>query len=337
MEVQFCSRCNQSIPLRDIEAGEADYRLGEYLCTTCKYVKTPDQERSSSYLAFFLGLCLLGSLLAIAYLLFQEELFPPEPPPVQAAGPTDRDVLLAALDDLKRDLSTRSSRARENLDAGFDRVEMRLKKQEDSLLEAMRYIEALGKSQSKALSGEEAKKLKSDIKGILYEVEFIRDDLGKVKASVQGLKDDMKTASAAAPAAEVEPETAEPEVSEVDRWIAQLRDRDPVSRLLALKELGRFRGTKVIQALIDRLKDWNGSVRRVAAENLGNRKEESATPALVDLLKDTDAGVRETAVQALRSITGRRFGYKSGSSERKRDAAMTRWRQFVVNLVKKKG
>lgn len=334
MEVQFCSRCNQSIPLSDIEAGEAEYRLGEYLCSTCRYVKSPMSERSASYLTFSLGFCLVGSLLAIAYLLFQEELFPPEPPPVQAAGPTDREVLLAALDDLKQDLNARSSRARENLDAGFDRFETRLKKQEASLLEAMRCIEALGQSQDKTLAREEAKKLKSDIKGILYEVEFIRDDLGKLKATVLGFKGDLKTASAAADPVKEEPKAVE---SEVDRWIAQLRDRDPVNRLLALKELGRFRGTKVIQALMDRLKDWNGSVRRVAAENLGNRKEESATPALVDLLQDSDAGVRETAVQALRSITGRRFGYKSGSSERKRSTAMTRWRNFVVDLVKKKG
>jgi len=340
MELHFCSLCNQSIPMQDIESRESVVLNGKRYCSTCRYIDLPSRKKAPSYLALYLGFCLICSLAAVGYLLFRDDLFPPEPT-VQARTLTDKEILMASLQDLQRKLIEVTRHAEQRVGDEFTRFDLRLVKQERALAEVVRRIEALGKNKKPVLSKEDTDKLKGNIQGILYEVEFIRDDLSKLKGAVQGMRGEQKPAAPPQPAEEVkvaEEETEpEPTLSEVERWIAQTKNKDPVNRLIALKELRRFRGSNVTRALVRCLKDWNPSVRRAAAEDLGNRKEEASAPALVELLKDQDATVRETTVQSLRKITGRRFGFRSDSSERRRAAAAGRWQTFIVGLMKKSG
>ena len=100
MEIFFCSHCNQSIPLKDIQSGVAELRRGKYLCVTCKEIVSASREKAPNYAAMYLGIFLAGTLIVIGYLIFQEDLFP-VPEPTRSAAPHDRNAILDSLEDLK--------------------------------------------------------------------------------------------------------------------------------------------------------------------------------------------------------------------------------------------
>jgi len=58
MEIFFCSHCQQSIPLKDIQSGVAELRRGKYLCVTCREIVTPVREKKPNYAAMYLGIFL---------------------------------------------------------------------------------------------------------------------------------------------------------------------------------------------------------------------------------------------------------------------------------------
>ena len=62
MEIFFCSHCNQSIPLKDIQSGLAELRRGKYLCATCKEFVPGVREKKPNFAAMYLGIFLVGSL-----------------------------------------------------------------------------------------------------------------------------------------------------------------------------------------------------------------------------------------------------------------------------------
>jgi len=92
----------------------------------------------------------------------------------------------------------------------------------------------------------------------------------------------------------------------------------------------------VDRALVGCLKDEDFFIRRFVAEELGERKAVFAAQALWEALGDEEISVREAAVQALRKITGKTFGFKSGASGRERARAMGKWRNHIAGLLKRK-
>lgn len=65
---------------------------------------------------------------------------------------------------------------------------------------------------------------------------------------------------------------------------------------------------RAVETLITYLKDESQPVRFKAAIALGNIKDTRAIEPLIEALKDKDSGVQENAVEALRKITGEKFG-----------------------------
>jgi HEAT repeat protein len=89
-------------------------------------------------------------------------------------------------------------------------------------------------------------------------------------------------------------------------WVAQLRDKDSVQRLRAVKALGEKRSEPdtVVPALAQALRDKDAFVRRDAARALGlfGPAASSAVPALRVATKDENKQVRHEAAIALRIL-----------------------------------
>jgi len=334
MEIFFCSHCNQSIPLKDIQSGVAELRRGKYLCVTCKEIVSASREKAPNYAAMYLGIFLAGTLIVIGYLIFQEDLFP-VPEPTRSAAPHDRNAILDSLEDLKTEFRDDFQKTKDQMSEGFRLFEDRLNKQSASLTLTQSIIRTLQESRGERVSAADVLMLKNRIQALSRSLKILGEDLGRIGVEVEGIRKEMKNAVESTTKAAVEVEPA-PEVSEVDRWIAQLTEKVPGKRFNAVAELSRFKDPKVDRALVGCLKDEDFFIRRFVAEELGERKAVFAAQALWEALGDEEISVREAAVQALRKITGKTFGFKSGASGRERARAMGKWRNHIAGLLKRK-
>lgn len=334
MEIFFCSHCNQSIPLKDIQSGMAELRRGKYLCATCKVITPAYRERRQNFAAMYLGIFLVGTLVVIGYLIFQEDLFPAARQEKVPVFP-DRKVILASLENLGEDIETESRTTRQQMTAGLSLFDERLSKQEASLTLAMSRIRFLQENPGKGITSEDFKDLKLRSESQSRELGALRKEIDRVRELVESLRTELKVAAESAAKETAKPEP-KPEVSEVDLWIAQLGDLKQGKRFEAVWRLAEFKGPRVVEALIGCLKDEDFFIRRTVVEDLGERKAEAAAPALVETLGDEDQTVRDAAVKALRKITGKSFGFKSGASARERGRAVAKWRNHVAGLLKKK-
>ena len=327
MEIFFCSHCNQSIPLKDIQDGAAELRRGKYLCVTCKEIVRSPQERRSNPTAMVLGLFLVGALAVIAYLIFQEDLFP-APGRVAGATANRQSAILDQLAELKGELGRLESLSGRRVEQAVDALRARIERQEQTLARSLERIDALSARSAVIADDDDVRMLKQELEGIRRGMETVRGVVGELEAGLLAAARDATKAANPAPPPVAAP-TPKPEVSEVDRWIEQLRDKEAGPRFTAVTELTRFKGPKVDRALIAALADSDYFIRRFVAEELGERKKAEAAPGLVRLLEDDDESVREAAVRALRKITGKNFGFKSRAPARERARLAARWRKFV--------
>lgn len=337
MEIFFCSHCSQSIPLKDIQSGVAELRRGKYLCATCKEIVPSHKEKRPNFAAMYLSIFLVGSLLVIAYLVFQEDLFP-TPRPSEAATGRQLRELLDSNDALKAEVEAALARNRSHFDEGLKEFSSRLGKQESTLTVVMSRLEKLKSLNTRPEGGAtsaDVLMLKNRIEALHGDLKALKGDVSSLNAAVASFEAKVKEAAKTAPEPEPKPGTR-PEITEVDRWISQLGDKEPSKRFEAVAELSRFKNPKVVEALIGRLKDPDFFIRRWVAEDLGEREAEAAVPPLVDLLEDDEESVRQAAVQALRKITKQKFGFKSGASSRERGRALAKWRNYVATVAKKK-
>ncbi len=81
--------------------------------------------------------------------------------------------------------------------------------------------------------------------------------------------------------------------------VQRLEDRDPLTRVRAIKQITRVRQTELI-------------------------------PKLVDRLEDGDSAVRFAAILALEDLTGSRRGYDYAASKSGRAKAVAGWREFAL-------
>jgi HEAT repeat protein len=99
------------------------------------------------------------------------------------------------------------------------------------------------------------------------------------------------------------------ESDEVERLIADLKDRSWQIRWYAASALGEMKEPRAVEPLIGILKnDRNGYVRAMAAWALGKIKDRRAVEPLIDGITDESNDVRKRAPLALKEITGQDFG-----------------------------
>lgn len=353
IKIYFCSHCNQSIPLFEIESGEAVERRGAYYCSNCRHLLKPDARSGRGVRTGLLTvLFLAAAAVVIGYFVSQSEWFrtprkaaaKAEPPP-----PDNREVLASlerVQERLREIVATQTGRMQDSLDSRFRDLAARLEKNESALARLTGQIEALEARGEQAPTRANLALIQGQVKvqvgQILSELQGIRGEINRLERPPAAAPAAVKPEPAPAPKAEAAPAKAEPVnepatgLTETDLWILRLKDKNLDERRRAVAALAHFRGPKVEEALIEALKDWSPTIRGMAAIDLGERKAPAAIKPLLKVLEDANTSVRESGVQALRKITGRSFGYKPDASDRKRTQAIERWRGFVSALTRKK-
>ena len=332
MEIFFCSHCNQSIPLKDVQSGAAELRRGKYLCVTCKEIMPSSEEIRPNYVAMVLGIFLVGSLAVIAFLVFQDDLFPSPRLPHSTDAASSK-IVLDRLTELESRSISRVDLARKELLRHLGDLDERLARQDEVQANVVKQVKELGNRPAPAVKPEDVAAVKQSVGSLAADVARLEGGISTMKRAVDSLREDV---NAALDRMRTPPTPAEPVISAKDRWIALLGDEAMDKRFNALAQLSDYKGPDVVEALVGRLKDKEFFIRRWVAEDLGERKAVAAVPALVEALADEEVTVRTAAVVALRKITGKNFGFKSTASGRERDRALTRWRNFVAELARKK-
>ncbi len=110
--------------------------------------------------------------------------------------------------------------------------------------------------------------------------------------------------------------------------IPDLTNPDEALRLTAVLELGETGDPAVADFIMPLLKDTDSFVRMVSVQALGDLGYKPAVPNLIDSLSDDRWTVREAARDALRTITGKNFGFDPTVREAEMKKKIDQWRSW---------
>ena len=110
--------------------------------------------------------------------------------------------------------------------------------------------------------------------------------------------------------------------------IPDLTNADEALRLTAVLELGETGDPAVADFIMPLLKDTDSFVRMVSVQALGDLGYKPAVPKLIDSLGDDRWTVREAARDALRTITGKNFGFDPTVREAEMKKKIDQWRSW---------
>lgn len=328
VKIYFCDICNQSIPLKDLDEGQAVAVKGKLLCAACSSAASGTRAASIATAAPTAatsaasgggtgssGRLLGGIALAV----------------IASAG-----VSLALLSqkekELRNDLETLRRDARKDLSLTEDRIqtvqaeaisaqrgvdsltsELRTAKEEHSGRREHDQAELAARFERVTSYVTENEKLKDSVHQLQIQlaasqeqVASLQKELNQVRGSLADLAA-RPVAAAPAPApveaAPVEPSSLPPLPADLQKHAGRLKSSDPAERWEAVGEIARGGNDKVIPYLLPLLKDTDDFVRHHTAEILGDLDARVAIPHLIDALADEQLFVREMVFNQLRKIS----------------------------------
>ena len=108
-----------------------------------------------------------------------------------------------------------------------------------------------------------------------------------------------------------------------------LEKKTPGLRIAATRTLSKIAGDDQAAVFVPLLKDEDERVVLTAARALADRGDRACLPALVKLLDSSKAGVRLSAMQALRFLSGKKFGFRVSDEADARKPAIAAWKKWV--------
>jgi hypothetical protein len=338
MKIYFCDGCNESIPLSDIQAGQATTIKGKLFCRTCippgagsgPSPAAPAARRGTHPLLVVLLLGLIG------YTIWRDlpglrSVVSGQPgvsgEPARSAESPALQKLAAELSKLRSDLDEidrRQTFQRSDVEA-LRATAADLGRGLDQLREA-----SDGLQRSQAETGEFIQKLhiqESTTQSLQARIDTLAD-------MVAATKNRVSAAEAAATAAAAEPVAADPAeltaTAERDEIRRQLKDADAGQRFDAVDRIGKGRMKDLAPDLIPMLKDEDLFVRSLAMQVIGDFGEIDAVPALLEVLDDPSATIRKYAAEALVRLTGFDPQYDPTGTKGERDKAVRRWKDWIA-------
>ncbi|MCU0727508.1 MAG: HEAT repeat domain-containing protein [Planctomycetes bacterium] len=286
MEIEFCERCDASIPRSDVERGVARRIEGVLLCAPCR-ARDTRRRRAVLFVGPLAVLAAAALGAAVAVLLL---------------GPR-----LVAIDGRVRGVAADAAAGRREV-GSLREVMADLRRSDEDLAKGLTAVaERAGRS-----TGE-----------VAVAIARIEERLGMLEREVLALKEHLREASVGPPAEPVEaPAIAPAPAVDPEPWLDLLADPDPGVRLSALVALAPVEDPRVATEAIRLLADSDAVVRGEAAKLVGDRREAAGIPGLLLLLSDGSARVRARAHRALEAISGRDLaGYDPVAPEAEREAA----------------
>ncbi len=322
VKIYFCDICNQSIPLKDLDEGQAVAVKGKLLCASCNAVAVSASKgaaaaplRTGSAIGGAPSLLLLVAVAAVGgglWALVEH----------RAKGlHGEIETLRTSATDQDGTFGDRLQKQADELTA----LRARIGDQEAALRTAREDLEARRANDQADVEARFEK-----VQGYVEENERLKDRVRQTEIGLAAALDtqagllrgatdfqmrlnELQTRQPAGPApgpAPIVPEGAPangdglpPLPAELQQHVKRLDSNDPGERWDAVSELGRRGNDKVVPYLIPKLKDVDEFVRLHAAEVLGDLDAKSAVPALIDALADETSFVREMVYSQLRKIT----------------------------------
>ena len=337
MKIYFCDGCNESIPLSDIQAGQATTIKGKLFCKNCipPGAGGPSQAAPAARRGAH-PLLVVALLLLIGYTVWRDlprlrSVVGGRPGvPGETARGLDTQALaplsaeLAALTDRIEELDRRQTFQRSDVDA-LRASAADVGRGLDQLREA---IDGLQRSQAE--TGEFIQKLHIQ-ESTTAALQARIDTLADMVAATQNRMSAAEAAAVVA-AAEPAPESAADATAsaERDELRRQLKDQDAGRRFDAVDRIGKARMKDLAPDLIPMLKDEDLFVRSLAMQVIGDFGQVEAVPALLDVLEDPSATIRKYAAEALVRLTGFDPQYDPAGSKAEREKAVKKWRDWIA-------
>jgi hypothetical protein len=297
MEIEFCERCDASIPRSDIDRGVARRIEGLLLCAPCR--ARDSRRRRAVLLVGPLALLAAAALGAAAAVLVLRP-------------------RLSAIDDRIRGVEARGAETAA------------------AVAPLAEGIGELGRADGRLSEGLSAVAGRAgrSAEDFAAAVERLEGRLAVLSTEFAALKDRVREmvveAPAVAPAAPPAAAPAEAPAADPGSWLELLSDPDPGVRLSALVALESVMDPRVNSEAVRLLGDADAVVRGEAAKIVGDRAELRGVPGLLGLLSDASVRVRSCAHRALEAISGRALpAYDPLAPEAEREAAAARLREVL--------
>jgi hypothetical protein len=339
MKIYFCDGCNESIPLSDIQAGQATPIKGKLFCKNCippgagaggPGPAAPAARRGAHPVLVVVLVLLVGYTVWRDLPRLRSVVGgPPGVPGETARAPDAQAVaaLTAELGGLRDDideLGRRQTFERSDLDA-LRSTAADIGRGLEQLREA---VDGLQRSQAE--TGEFIQKLHIQ-ESTTTALQARIDTLADMVAATQNR---MVAAEAAAAVAAAEPAPASAAdataTAERDELRRQLKDPDAGRRFDAVDRIGKARMKDLAPELIPMLKDEDLFVRSLAMQVIGDFGQVEAVPALIDVLEDPSATIRKYAAEALVRLTGFDPQYDPAGNKSEREKAVKRWKDWIA-------
>jgi len=375
MDITFCSVCNESIPLADLERGRAVHRGKGVVCVACERAMGPatvaepasvlatasSQPLPSSLAAAVavappatpasvplgrlgagLAVCALAGVVA-AWFVFDDRL--------QALQGESRgmQIKLAQLEPLRGELTRRadewSARAREDREAARvaeETAARRVSELQGQLADARSALQSLARRADEAdllrARLQALEPLAPRVQDLESKLRALGDERVKLLARIEELGRGVAAAQEAASASGTPGVAAAPPRPAWEGRLGDLKNPSEAVRLEAVLFLAESHDPLVVPHLVPLLRDENLFVRTATARALRDlkTKEGEALLALCDALLDDKAPVREAAWVALRSCTGLDLAFDPMGSDADRARRARAWRDAVEGGLRPK-
>jgi hypothetical protein len=350
MDIQFCDICSESVPLHDLEVGNAKRFGGRVVCKNCDEAMTrhvaPAAQYSSQALAndapprtagatggaVWLAASCVGVMALLAYLSVQcvedAESRVQSDFAGQLAGVERRLGLLDARLERLGDERAEAPAPDPRIDALADAIASLARRVDEggddvALLAAFAALDA--RLEGLALADTQ-RRAEGDrqLAALTLEVERTRGDLALL---AQALLEELAAAKA-----EPEPAPVLPEPIGAP-WLAflgGLASSDDSERWNSVEELGASGDPAAAPHVVPVLTDPEMFVRMAAARVLGNLGNEVALEPLVRALDDPEPSVREAAYASLCKLSGEAFVFEPSAEPKVRAKQVDAWREWLA-------
>jgi len=366
MDIQFCSVCNESIPMGDLDAGRAVQREGKVICVLCETSMSvpappPAAQGASEEIPDFQAgrpttdvtsaqgkeagaaavpprsggvwsaLSMLLASMAIASAVGGAFFLLDRIDALQEAqaGEFER------LRDRQEELATRSADStldvRSSLEARLESLHGQFMALDARLAE----VRLAGQRELDALREDVARLNEriADLARLATEVSELRAAVGSLgelatlaRLEIAANLDRIAGLEAGLPAAPAQ--TPSPDAPTWEVLLDDLGSQNPGDRWSAVLALGETGDPAVVEFVARMVRDPDIFVRMATARVLGDLGTMRAAPVLIGVLGDSEASVREAAVVSLRRLTGEKFSFDPEAKASDRVKRTKQWQEW---------
>lgn len=167
--------------------------------------------------------------------------------------------------------------------------------------------------------------LEQETRALRTQMQVTEDSVREVRKGLEFLRDGFSDLERKMVVATAAPPKESGFSTEVQKLLTDLKADDPLTRVAAIEELGKYQDPALIPYVEPMLQDTYEMNRFYAAYTLGEWQAMASVPALIEALDDDFAFVADAVNEALVNIAKEDMGFDSKGSAADRSKAISRW------------